>query len=296
MRAAISGPVNQDPLTAAGSADSGRFARLTSHGPLGRAGAPTTTSAPPLPPPRARWCDQPVLPGSVANLMNPRVRCRAMGIEAVHASKTRHPALAQASRLAGFYVRFARAVLRDEPVLLAALRCAVSSRMAVRPVGGRLREGPVQAREVGDHAVNAGDRENAEDGSGGDDQQQLAAFTLGALLRRQQGMDRGRITNRVRVMSTTSVRCPCAAACSSADRSPGALVMSISSGAVTTGTPLTTSKGNLSSCTCVTSRGRGRGRAERRVPLPSWGCWPGWVPQGALDPGPPARGSGGPRD
>src|SRR5881227_1148710 len=61
------------------------------------------------------------------------------------------------------------------------LRCAVSSPMAVRPVGGRLCQGLVQAREVGDHAVHAGDRENAEDGNGGDDQQQLTASSLGAL-------------------------------------------------------------------------------------------------------------------
>jgi hypothetical protein len=47
--------------------------------------------------------------------------------------------------------------------------------------------------------------------------------------------------NRVRVMSTTSVPCPCAAASTRADRSSGALVMSISTGAVTTGTPLITS-------------------------------------------------------
>jgi hypothetical protein len=57
-----------------------------------------------------------------------------------------------------------------------------------------LREGLVQAREVGDHAVNAGDRENAEDGSGGDDQQQLTALSLGALVRREQGMEPGGIT------------------------------------------------------------------------------------------------------
>jgi hypothetical protein len=88
------------------------------------------------------------------------------------ASRTRHPALAQASRLAGFCVKFAHAMLREEPVLFAALRCAVRSPVAVRPVGGRLRESLVQAGEVGDHAVHAGDRENAEDADGGNDQQQ----------------------------------------------------------------------------------------------------------------------------
>jgi hypothetical protein len=70
--------------------------------------------------------------------------------------------------------------------------------------------------------------------------------------------------NWVRVMSTTRVPCPCAAASSRADRNSGALVMSISSGAVTTGTPLTTSKGHLPSRICVTSRGCGYGCAERR--------------------------------
>ena len=44
-----------------------------------------------------------------------------------------------------------------------------------------------------------------------------------------------------------------------ADRSAGALVMSISSGAATTGTPLTISKRNLPSPIWVTSRGREHG-------------------------------------
>ena len=91
-------------------------------------------------------------------------------------------------------VKLADGVLRDELVLLAALRCAVSSPMAVRPVGGRLREGLIQGREVGNHAVNAGDLEDAEDGRGGDSQQQFAAFGLGApqcLLTRMAGMGWG---------------------------------------------------------------------------------------------------------
>ena len=54
-------------------------------------------------------------------------------------------------------------------------------------------------------------------------------------------------------MSTTSIPCPCEAASNRADRSSGALIMSISSGAATTGTPLTTSTGHLPLCTCVTS-------------------------------------------
>src|ERR1700760_3265918 len=52
-------------------------------------------------------------------------------------------------------------------------------------------------------------------------------------------------------MSTTSVPFPFAAALSRADRSAPALVMSISSGAATTGTPPTTSTGNLSSGICA---------------------------------------------
>src|ERR1700760_3023634 len=65
-------------------------------------------------------------------------------------------------------------------------------------------------------------------------------------------------------MSHTSVPYPCAAPPSRADPSAGALVMSISSGAATTGTPLTTSKGNLASPIWVTSRGRGHGPAPVR--------------------------------
>src|SRR5580700_10936150 len=55
-------------------------------------------------------------------------------------------------------------------------------------------------------------------------------------------------------MSTTSVPCPCAAAFSRADRSASALVTSISSGAATTGTPLTTSKDDMRSPTYVVSQ------------------------------------------
>src|SRR5882724_12828788 len=87
-----------------------------------------------------------------------------------------------ASRSAGFSVEFANAVLGHE--LLPSE--GVSSPAAVRPVRGRLREGLVKAGEVRDHAVDVGDREDAKDGRGGDSQQQLAAFVLGALVRRQQ--------------------------------------------------------------------------------------------------------------
>ena len=67
--------------------------------------------------------------------------------------------------------------------------------------------------------------------------------------------------NRVRVRSTTNVACPAAsspaasspAASSRAARSPAALVMSISSGAATTGTPRTISTGKLSLRICITS-------------------------------------------
>jgi len=56
-----------------------------------------------------------------------------------------------------------------------------------------LREGLVQAGKGGDHAVDGGEREDTEDGRGGDGQQQLAAFGLGVPVRRQQGMHPGRI-------------------------------------------------------------------------------------------------------
>jgi hypothetical protein len=57
-----------------------------------------------------------------------------------------------------------------------------------------LREGLADAGEGGDHAVDGGHREHAEDGRGGDSQQQSAAFGLGPLVRRQQRMQPGRIT------------------------------------------------------------------------------------------------------
>src|SRR5580658_291694 len=85
-------------------------------------------------------------------------------------------------------------------------------------------------------------------------------------------------------MSTTSVPYPCAAASTRADRSADALVMSISSGSATTGTPRTTLKDGVPSLTCVTSRGRDRGSGSRRTrfllagrpgPGPFRGSWPG---------------------
>jgi hypothetical protein len=134
------------------------------------------------------------------------------------------------------------------------MRCAVNSPQGARPVGGCLREGLVQARDMRDHAVNAGELESAEGGNVGDDQQQLPAVRLGAIVYRQQGMKPVRITKPVTVMSTTSVPCPCAAAFSRADRIASALVTSISSGAATTGTPLTTSKDDIQSPTYVVSQ------------------------------------------
>jgi len=67
--------------------------------------------------------------------------------------------------------------------------------------------------------------------------------------------------NLVRVMSTTNAGCPAAsssAALSRPARSPVALVMSISSGAVTTGTPRTSSTEKLFPRICITSRGPDR--------------------------------------
>jgi hypothetical protein len=54
-----------------------------------------------------------------------------------------------------------------------------------------MREGAVQGREVRDHAVNAGDREDAEDRSTANHQQQLAACGPDALVRGHQGVEPG---------------------------------------------------------------------------------------------------------
>ena len=90
------------------------------------------------------------------------------------------------------------------------------------------------------------------------------AFGLSALVRRQQRMQPGRIAElgpgHVDHEGPVSVR----GRLDRADRSSGALVMSISSGAVTTGTPLTTSKRHLPSRTFVTSCCHEYGCAERR--------------------------------
>lgn len=60
-------------------------------------------------------------------------------------------------------------------------------------MAGHVRERVRHVGEVGDYPVNAGDREDAEDGGAADDQQQLAAFGLGASVRRHQGMNPRRI-------------------------------------------------------------------------------------------------------
>ena len=62
--------------------------------------------------------------------------------------------------------------------------------------------------------------------------------------------------NRVPLMSTTNVGC--SAASSRAARSPAALVISTSSGAVTTGTPRTNSTGKRLPRICLTSGGPDR--------------------------------------
>jgi hypothetical protein len=58
---------------------------------------------------------------------------------------------------------------------------------------GRWREGLFQVWEVGDQAVDAGDREDAQDGSGTDDQQQLTTLGPGPLVRAHQDVKPGRI-------------------------------------------------------------------------------------------------------
>ncbi len=101
--------------------------------------------------------------------------------------------------------------------------------------GGRVGEGLVQAGADGDEAVQGGEGEDPAD---------LPAESQ----------------NRVRVMSTTRAGPGRAAAWSRAARSASALVMSISSGAITTGTPRVMRTGNLGSVIVivVTSCGRGQ--------------------------------------
>src|SRR5579871_6859505 len=78
-------------------------------------------------------------------------------------------------------------------------------------------------------------------------------------------------------MSTTSLPCPFAAALSRADRRASALVISISSGVATTGTPSIISTGNVSSSTCAPpmAAGAAASAAHHR---------PGVVPGSALQP------------
>src|ERR1700758_208694 len=51
---------------------------------------------------------------------------------------------------------------------------------------GCLRESLLEVREVGNQVVDASDREDAQDGNGGDDQQHLTALGLGLLVRAYQ--------------------------------------------------------------------------------------------------------------
>ena len=72
---------------------------------------------------------------------------------------------------------------------------------------GRRGYGLLQAGEAVDEVVNAGQGQDAVDGTvRGNDEPQPAASCKDALVCRYQGMDGGRVTNRVRVMSTTSIR------------------------------------------------------------------------------------------
>ena len=76
----------------------------------------------------------------------------------------------------GFSVKLADGVLRVEPVLFAIPRGAGRSPPGRWTRPQTLREGLVQAHEIRvSQGVGDGDRENTEDGSGGDDQWQLAA-------------------------------------------------------------------------------------------------------------------------
>ena len=82
----------------------------------------------------------------------------------------------------------------------------------------------VQARDPGDHAVNAGDLESTQSGNVGDDEQQLAAWAWARLCAASRVWIPAESQNRVKVMSSMSVPCPCAAASSRAIRSASVLV------------------------------------------------------------------------
>src|SRR5256885_2103642 len=107
--------------------------------------------------------------------------------------------------------------------------------------------------EAGDQVADAGDREDAEDGAVQMTSSSSPPSAWARWWARTRTLSPAESQNCVWAMSATSVLLPCAAASSRAARNPAALVISISSGAVTTGTPLTTSTGKLASCISVTS-------------------------------------------
>ena len=151
------------------------------------------------------------------------------------------------------------------------------------------------AAEIRDHVVEAGEGEDAQDRGGGDDQAELTVFGLGLLVRADQGVNSGRVAERVWLMSTTSVPGLPAAASSSTPRSLAALVMSTSSGVTTTGSPLIISTGNPasgirvclpSSCRLIMSRAMSSraGSLPTRAPITARRPLPG-----TAAPSPPGR-------
>ena len=116
-----------------------------------------------------------------------------------------------------------------------------------------LRESVLQARVNRDDAVHAGERDNAGDGLADDDQPHLTAVGPRPPVRGDQGIQPGRIAEPGPGHVDHDHGAPGPpigrAASSRAACSPAALARSISSGAVTTGTPSTTSTGKLISGT-----------------------------------------------
>jgi hypothetical protein len=136
--------------------------------------------------------------------------------------------------------------------------------------------GLVQAWEVGDHAVDAGEGEDAQNRrAGGDDQPQLAAVGQGAVVRPHQGAQPGRIA----VLSAGHVhheRGVAAGGCFPQNRVQPVGVADIDfGGAATTGTPLTISMGYLAPGICATSRPGAQG-------MPGAGGLDGWWARRAI--------------
>jgi hypothetical protein len=118
-----------------------------------------------------------------------------------------------------------------------------------------LRKSLFQAGEIWNHAVKPGDREDAEDSIATDDQQYLAVLGAGPLVRTDQCVKPGRVAKLRTAHVDHEGPVPRALLLAeSAVRSSAALVISMSSGAATTGTLLITSAGKPASGICINLR------------------------------------------